>query len=82
MIKKKKTPIIPTLAESISWTVCFILFLIMLTSLKGLAVLHMEFDRVAIGSSNSSLALLAAAVSTALWGKCVCHLLGSHCEKK
>jgi len=82
MIRKKKKPITPTLAETVAWTVCLILFLIMLTALKGLVVLHMEFDRVAIGSSNSSLALLAAAISTALWGKCVHKLLGEHHEKK
>lgn len=82
MIKKKKAYLIPTLSEAISWTVCLLLLVIMLSSLTGLIVLHMEFDRVAIGSSNSSLALIASALSTALWWKCMEHCLGEYCCKK
>ncbi|PIR49656.1 hypothetical protein COU79_03735 [Candidatus Peregrinibacteria bacterium CG10_big_fil_rev_8_21_14_0_10_54_7] len=81
MLRKRKIPLIPTLIETISWTVCLLLLVIMLTSLTGLIVLHMEFDRVAIGSSNSSLAIIAAALSTTLWWKCMRHCLSFHCDK-
>ena len=81
MLRKRKIPLIPTLIETISWTVCLLLLVIMLTSLTGLIVLHMEFDRVAIGSSNSSLALIAAALSTALWWKSMKYCLSFHDDK-
>jgi|TARA_Y100000310_G_C20345432_1_gene651790 hypothetical protein len=81
MARKKKQSIVPSLSDVIGWTVCLILFLVMITALKGAFVLHMEFGRTAFGSSNSSLALLAAGVTTWLWGKTMCCRLGA-CKEK
>ncbi|PIQ76846.1 hypothetical protein COU78_00920 [Candidatus Peregrinibacteria bacterium CG10_big_fil_rev_8_21_14_0_10_49_24] len=81
MLKKKKH-IAPSFEETIAWTVCLILFITMLTALRGAYVLHMQFGRAAIGSSNASLALMAAGINTGLWGLCIGHCLGFGKEEK
>ncbi|PIR53614.1 hypothetical protein COU76_00110 [Candidatus Peregrinibacteria bacterium CG10_big_fil_rev_8_21_14_0_10_49_10] len=76
MSKKSKTGSALSLYGVVNWTVCLILFVVMLISLKGAYILHAELGRIAFGSSNSSFSLLAAAICTALWSKslrrCMC----------
>jgi len=81
MSRKKKNPVLPSLQETVAWTVCVILFIIMITALKGAYILHAELGRIAFGSSNSSFALLAAGICTSLWGRCF-YCCVSKCEEK
>lgn len=78
----KKTmgkPIVPSLADTISWTVCLILFLTMLATFKGVYLLHLQYGDAVFGSTNSSLALLAVGVNAALFGKFAAHCFGGCC---